>query len=163
MPRAFTSQTPTLYIRSSWLHPWSHPHQRSWGGEERISCRAVSGVEFCKARVCVCVWVCARLCCRLRRALGERPLSWDGSQVAMTTTAGAHLCFSLHSPSGQFWGSRHLSDRSCPIPTAGYHCCPCLPSQEAPGLRRGPRDKEEPWERILPSIPASSGGFVLMS
>lgn len=31
------------------------------------------------------------LCSRLHRALGERPSSWEPSQVAMTTTAGVHL------------------------------------------------------------------------
>ena len=51
--------------------------------------------------------------------------------------------------------------RVSPSPPQATTPVPFLPSQEATGLRRGPRDKEEPWERIPPSSPGSSRGLVL--
>lgn len=152
--------------------PWSPGSSSSYGPDlsltqgsrqKRKKAGSTLGNNFAKPRMCVCV--SPLLCSRLHRALGERPPSWE-PQVAMTTTAGAHLQSPLLPPTtatlASSWGDTiSLMGVSPSLPQATSLSLAChirkpLDPGEGQGTRQSPRNDSF-------STQAFSGGLVLMS
>lgn len=129
-----------------------------------------------KPRLCVCVCV-PPLTFPASRALGERPPSWEPSQVAMTTTAGAHLQSPSLPPPQPFWqvlGETPIRDVvsppetppslrwESPHPHLRLPLCPLPAISGSPWTRQRVKGQGRACERI-PLTQASSGALVLMS